>query len=590
MTPSGQDELGPGTRRPVWLATVLWPKLRVRTPLGQRIGRAVLALVGLAIAVGVYAAARWFLQLCYEVEVVGPLLCRRLLDVVLLVLLSVLFLSNVVSALSSFFLSRDLDLLVAAPVPPRVMFAARMTEQVVQSSWMVLAFGLPLLLAFAAVAGTARTYLLTAVVLPPLLWLPAIAAVVLTLLLVRLLPAARVRGIVVAFVFVGFIVLYVLVRLFEPERMMNPDGFASMVTFLASFSAPSGRWLPSHWATQVLAGSFRDAADTRDYLLPVLALWTSAGAAHAGASALFRWIYPVAFSRSQQAGRVARLSRLWARVKGERLPAGGPLRTPQRRGASVDPVRILGALMPRGATREFLIKDLKLLARDASQWSQLVLLVALVFVYLYNFRHFRQIGEAGLVGPFALYLIGLILSAFVTTAVSVRFAYPLISMEGRMLWLLYSAPIQRRQILRSKLLSTLPPLLIVAEIMSIASARILGVTAEMTVLSALLGGMNATAVAAMSTGIGALTPDYRAESSAKVAASLGGLVCMTAALAVAFALVAWAGYPAWLLYRGETGRTAIFVGCAAGALATTGLAVWLPLRLGSAAMRRQVPN
>ena len=36
--------------------------------------------------------------------------------------------------------------------------------------------------------------------------------------------------------------------------------------------------------------------------------------------------------------------------------------------------------------RHLLIKDLKIFLRDVSQWSQLLLLLALVLVYLYNFR------------------------------------------------------------------------------------------------------------------------------------------------------------------------------------------------------------
>ena len=36
--------------------------------------------------------------------------------------------------------------------------------------------------------------------------------------------------------------------------------------------------------------------------------------------------------------------------------------------------------------RQLLIKDLKIFLRDVSQWSQLLLLLALVLLYLYNFR------------------------------------------------------------------------------------------------------------------------------------------------------------------------------------------------------------
>ena len=578
-------------RRQVWFLTVVWPKLRRlgRGSSGQRIARLIFLIVGLLIAYGLYRGSVWFLHLAYGIEVIGPLLCQRLLDMILLLILSVLLLSNVVTALSTFFLAKDLDLLLAAPIPPRSLFGARFVEQMLHSSWMVLAFGTPILLAFATVAGTPLSYLAIAAVLPPLLILPAAFGAALTMLLVSSLPAARARDIVVALIFVAFIVLYLALRLVEPERFLNPEGFASMVSFLASFSSPGGVWVPSHWATEILTSTFRDNAGLGRPGLLLAALVTSAGASWVVASTLFRHVYIGAHSRSQEGRKVARLSRLWAHLRHRPLPQDSRLRTPGRHGASTDWLRLAGSLAPRGATREFIIKDLKLLLRDASQWSQLVLLLALVFVYLYNFRHFRQLGEGGFVSPLVIFLVGLVLSAFVTTAVSVRFAFPLISMEGHMLWLLRSAPIPASQILRAKLLSTLPPLVIVSEVMSLTSSTILGQTVPMMVLSGISGALCAITVAAIATGVGAMIPDYRAESAAKIAASFGGLVCMSVAMAAAFGLVAWAIYPAYLLSRNAPAPALPLIFSTVGALVTAGVAVWVPLTLGARALERQNP-
>jgi ABC-2 type transport system permease protein len=537
-------------------------------------------------ALGIYQAACWFLGLCYEVEVIGPLLCRRLLDVVLLVLLSVLLLSNLVAALGSFFLAPDLELLVSAPIPPRTLFGARFAEQLYQSSWMVLAFGLPVLLAFARVAGAAPSYLAIAAVVPALLVLPAALGTTLTLLLVRFFPAARVRDLVVALVFIAFVVLYILSRVLEPERFVNPDGFASMVSFLASFSAPSSPLLPSHWATTVIGVTFRDEAGRGGAALALAALWTGMGSAYVVCGWAFRRWYSRAFSRSQQSRGVARLSRLWARLRGTPLPREGPIRPPGRRGARVDALRLVGVLTPRGPLREFLIKDLKLILRDPAQWSQWVLLLALVFVYLYNFRYFRSMGDAGMVGRLALYLIGMGLSGFVTAAVSVRFAFPLVSLEGRTMWLLKSAPLRPRQILGAKVASTLPALVVVAEVMAIASCVILGAEVELIALAAAVAGLVAVSVATIGTGLGALLPDFRAETAAKVAASFGGLVCMTISVAVASLLVACAVYPAYLLYYQRAARPLVLMLCAGGALLTTTISVVVPLWLGTKALQR----
>jgi ABC-2 type transport system permease protein len=350
--------------------------------------------------------------------------------------------------------------------------------------------------------------------------------------------------------------------------------------------------------TTVVAATFREAAAADDWPLPLAALWTGALAAHAAASLVFRRLHSVGFSHTQEGKHVARFARLWARLRGRPLPADGAIRAPAVLAPAVDWIRCVGWLAPRGAHREMVIKDAKLLLRDASQWSQLVLLLALVFVYLYNFRHFRQIGEAGLVSDLALYLLGMGLSGFVTTAVSVRFAFPLVSLEGQILWLLRSSPLQPRQILVAKLLATLPPLILVAEVMSIASSLILGVSPRLVALGAVVAACTSVSVASLSVGIGALLPDYRAESAAKVAASFGGLVCMSAAMLVALLLVGFALYPAWALHHAEhvrhlhrfaAWRLPALIGSIAGGLLVTGLSVMVPLSLGARAFGRHEP-
>lgn len=580
------------------LPAVVWPKLRLSRGAGRgrRVARVLSLLVGVAIAFGIHEVALWFLRLCYDVEVVGPLLCRRLLDIVLLVLLGVLLLSNVISALASFFLARDLDLLLVAPVVPRTLFSARLGEQLLQSSWMVLAFGVPVLLAFARVCGSSQTYLAFAIALPPLLAIPAAVAAAVTLLLVRFLPAARARNLVVALMLVGFVALYLLVRLMRPERLLDPEGFASMVTFLASFAAPSGSWLPSHQATVVIGSTFRDDVGAGSAPLALAALWTGAGVCYTVASALFRWLHARAYSRSQQAHVGGALSRLWARTRGRQdgsvASSQADHEQPRARATarrSADWGRLVGAIVRRGPGRELLIKDFKLLIRDASQWSQLVLLLGLVFVYLYNFRHFRELGDSGLIGPLALFLLGLGLSGFVTAAVGVRFAYPLISMEGKLLWLLCTAPLARRQILRAKLMATLLPLVVVAEVMSIVSSRILGMEGPLVLLGGVVAAATALVVAAIAAGVGAILPNYSAESAAKVASSFGGLVCMTAAVAAALVLVGWVIYPAYALYYHRAVHWEALVGCAIGGVATVLFATWLPLRLGTRALERYEP-
>ena len=65
----------------------------------------------------------------------GDFLPGKMLAVALLAFASILLLSNLVTSLSTFFLAKDLDMLMAAPVDWLRLYLAKLGETIVHSSW-----------------------------------------------------------------------------------------------------------------------------------------------------------------------------------------------------------------------------------------------------------------------------------------------------------------------------------------------------------------------------------------------------------------------------------------------------------------------
>ena len=80
------------------------------------------ALVLLTLMACFWGGTFWFFSrvLSYFLTIpdLGPVLNQKLLSMVFLTFFAILLFSNVITGLSTFFLSRDLLLLVPAPVPP----------------------------------------------------------------------------------------------------------------------------------------------------------------------------------------------------------------------------------------------------------------------------------------------------------------------------------------------------------------------------------------------------------------------------------------------------------------------------------------
>ncbi len=485
-----------------------------------------LVLLALAFGAAVFAFFARALRYFLAVPEFGPVLTYKLLGMVFVTFFSVLLFSNIVAALSTFFLARDLDRLVAAPVSARRLFYARFTETVLDSSWMLLLFALPAFLAYGVVHATGPAfYLATAIILPPFAVIPAALGVTITAALVNLFPARRTKDVLVLLSVVAVALLYLLFRLIQPERLVRPEGFADFSAFLVAMRAPDSLLLPSTWATEALF-PLLGLREGRPLFFAALLLSSAAVAVLAAEVAVTR-LFLAGWTKAQE-GRLARVAGMarWERA----------LRT------------VIAAAAP--PTRALVVKEVKVFFRDTSQWSQLILLGALVVVYVYNFSVLPLAG-----GPLVTFyfknviaFLNLALAAFVSAAVAARFVFPSISMEGRALWLLKGAPLPARRLWWAKFWVAALPLLVFGELLVLATNSYLDVMPFMTWLSALtLGGM-VFAIVALALAVGAAYPQLDADNAARVAASAGGLVYMVLSLSFIGAVVVLEAWPVYVLF------------------------------------------
>jgi len=485
---------------------------------------------GSAIFVFFYRALSYFLS----VPEFGPVLTYKLLGMVFVTFFSILLFSNIITALSSFFLSRELDRLVAAPVSVRQLFYARLAETVIDSSWMLLLFALPAFLAYGVVHGTGPAfYVATLLVLPPFVLIPAAFGVMTTTLLVNVFPARRTKDILVLLSVVAVALLYLLFRMVRPERLVNPEGFADFGAFLAAMRTPDSTLLPSTWATEVLFPllGLRDGSPLFYYAL----LLSTAAVAVMACEALVARLFLHGWTKAQE-GRQARFTQqaLWERA-----------------------VAVATRIFPL-QTRILVIKEIKTFFRDTSQWSQLILLGALVVVYLYNFSVLPLNGSPLVTFYFknVIAFLNLALAAFVIASVAARFVFPSFSMEGRALWLLKGAPLPTRRLFWAKFWVGVVPLLVFGLILVMATNSYLQVMPFMTWLSAAtLSGM-VFAIVALALAVGAAYPRLDADNAARVAAGAGGLVYMVLCMSFIGAVVVLEAWPVYAFFsarfRGAT--------------------------------------
>jgi ABC-2 type transport system permease protein len=501
------------------LAHVLQPKwrtalqrLREERARGGSGKLVILAIAGGLFWAGVFGVLYRILKSLRGVEELGPLIPGKMLGLILLCFISILVLSNVITALSSFFLAKDLDLLVSAPVDWLRLYLAKLGETLLHSSWMVALMAVPILAAYGVVYKGGVLFALYAVLaVVPMLILPAVLGSALTLILVNIFPARRTRDLLSIIALGAAAGVILLFRVIRPEQLARPEGFRNLLDFVILLRGPTSPFLPSEWASEAIMGYLRNQFD----LLPLVLLWSTAAAFVALGAMLHRSLYAAGFTKAQEGAERFIRGTLW------RWTVGSLLRW-----------------LPV-AKREFVLKDIKLFFRDTTQWSQLILLAVLVVVYLFNIQALPlRRGEP--VGFFYLNLVSFLnlgLAGFVLASIAARFIFPAVSLEGRQMWLLRSSPLDLRALLWSKYWVGTVPLLVLGLLLTGLTNALLEVSAFMMILSlATMAGLT-LAISALALTFGTLYPQFETENAAQIPTSFGGLVFMMATIALLAAVL-----------------------------------------------------
>jgi len=487
--------------------TLFKPRIwSIRNPLilkpkkGRTLKMCLFGFIGLCVWGGIFVASLRILHYFKSIHELGDLIGLKLLSMILITVFSLMIFSSIITCLSKLYLSKDLSLVHSMPVASFKIFFTRWVESTIDSSWMVLIYALPVMLAYGIVYGTGIPfYLMIPLSLIPLSFSASGISAFMVMLGVVIIPANRLRSI---FVFLGlalFLVLYLAFRLMRPERLVDPEVFATALIYLKALRSPAPPYLPSTWAFDSLRLCLLNQTGTSFFHLAIA--WSFASFLGFLNILFADTVYFRGISKSQTA----------------------PARFIRNR-----PMNYRGLGFLSGTVRAFVIKEIKSFYRDQTQWSQLFLIAALFFIYIYNFKvltleksPIRTIYLQNL-----LSFLNLGLAAFVLTAVTVRFAFPAVSIEGEAFWLVQSAPITYKHYLWIKFFIYYLPLLLLSESIIVVTNLLLNVTPFMMILSTITIFFLVPGIVAMGIGLGAAFPDFRSENPVQSATGFGGLLFM----------------------------------------------------------------
>jgi ABC-2 type transport system permease protein len=553
-----------------WISTLTKPEfLSIKNRIQRGTGidtLKVLFLSGLAILffILIYFLFTKVLHYFHSIPVFGDFLTKKLLLILFLTFFFFLIFSNLITSLSTFFLSGEMNLIVASPVPLSQIYYSRLILSLIESSWMVLILALPILFAYGRVYSSGLTFYISSLItILPYLVISSVIGTFITILIVSVFPARKIRDFLVIISFIIFGGLYVLFRILQPEKLINPEIFKSIADYFTSLSIPDSFLLPSVWLGETIMYYLTGKGDGVFYFL---LLTSTAGAFLVIGEFLNSKIFPAAWTKAQEA-------------RGARVARGAIFEL------LTSPV---GRFIPKDM-KAIIIKDIKTFFRDASQWTQIFLLIALIVVYLMNFRliPFDKVPDISFFLKNLVSFLNLGLAGFVLSAMAVRFIYPSISLEGKNFWLLKSSPLTISKFVWSKFFTNIFAFLILGEILIVISNYLLKVVPFMVILGAVTIFFMVFGIVGLAVGIGAIFPRFHVDNPARIATGFGGFLYMITSLLFVGITVALEGYPTYIIFWAQLSHYSLKLSeilivllCFSSAFILNILAFYLPVKLG----------
>jgi ABC-2 type transport system permease protein len=431
------------------------------------------------------------------------------LSMILSTLLFMLLLSASVGALGSLFLARDLDLVLSAPIPRWQFLLGRGTDVAISSSWMLAMFGLPSLFAFGMFFDAHWYYFaFSPIICAVFLTIPVIGAILVALVFGAIVPPNRGREVflILFVVSLGMMVVY----LNSPQGPQGASPAAANVVAFMKFSRLStSGFSPSYYCTMAMAELMR--GQLRYSIWTLVSLIFAAALLGLLATKLCDVFYERAYTAAQSQRSTFKINSRSAQYMARALL---PFVSPQ--------------------SRALVTKEFKIFSRDISHTIQLGMLLAICFVYLYNFRTLRSPAN---VSPDVLrwweaflMICNAALSALVVTSICSRFVFPSVSLEGASFWLVQSAPISPYDVLRTKFRAWFVPLAVIGSVVFISGAMALNAEGPLVLATCVAGIILSYGLVALGIGMGAVFSQFDWEYSAQLSTNLGSFLYMFSAL------------------------------------------------------------
>lgn len=439
-----------------------------------------------------------------------------------------LIVSNALFLSGQLFSFRGNNNLLSLPLSPVQTFFIKFIPAVFLASWPIYVVGIPTILALLFTFGSSLFTLVGAILLlSPLVLIALSWSTILVFVLNGLIGKLTFRFILILAVILLFILSSFTVNTLFPNNIElifeTLDKVQARETLL-SFAIFSDL-LPSAWFTKGIWGLVEPT--TNLFLGSLVLLWLLSFVSFLLVLILVRIFYLPLLQKTQEGALIASPSSPESFRK-------------------ISPVKfshlIVGNLIKKEVTTLF---------RDSRRMSYFWFLLLIMTIYFFALLRVPDLNS--LEPSFAGFILAGNFSfiAYFQTILSLKFAYPSMSMEGKSAWVLWSLPIRLDKILRSKALVFVPGVILVGLTMNFVSGIIFSYNPFLWWTSLAFSLIVGAFVSSIALSFGTFFPSFDETDQDAASTSAPGLLATTLSLltVASFSFVLWNFYNGYFFLR-----------------------------------------
>ncbi len=400
---------------------------KVSTP--QDVGTAIKHIssffVFTAFAVGAFYFSKFITGYLLENVRIGMFLFHRFISMLLFVFFITINLGNMVVSFSTLYRSPEVSFLLSQPVSFLTIFTIKFLDNFFYSSGTLFMVGFSVVLGYGVYFHSPWYFypLVMFGVLVPFMFLAGCVAVIVLLLLLTLASKINFKTLIAGVVLFYLAQVVIYFNVTSPVNLVREvmKYYPYIDLYFGNLDAQSTKILPNYWVSQILyffqMGNVKAAAGYSALLILSTAGMCIVALLLGGKYFYSTWITSLSL-KSLSTQTYEQRNSFFSFEKKSRL-------SPQ--------VAVI------------VKKEFWQFVREPSQWIHLVVMIVLVFVFVSSVGTLDvQLQSAELRA--IIYLVVFIFNAFLITSIALRFAFPMISLEGQVYWAVRSAPITTQKV------------------------------------------------------------------------------------------------------------------------------------------------